>query len=142
MAVTFQACPEPGARLFVPAPSISRSPTGDHRYAFDLWLRRQSGRDSMLHSITYTSSEPIRLDGGEGTPAFTALVLPAMRLALPLESEAPVSPRLLKGTAELQDVFWTNLILLGSRRCAAEEQIWVDALGLDPIIGRNQWVRG
>ena len=107
METTFQPCPEPGAGLFVPAPRIDRVATGDHRYAFELWLRRANGRSYLLQEITYTSSAPIVLSGTEGTPAFTALLLPAMRLGLPLELEAPVSARLLAQAREFQDVFST-----------------------------------
>jgi hypothetical protein len=79
--------------------------TGDHRYACELWLRRANGRCSLLQAVTMTSSAPIDLAGTEGTPALTALLLPAMRLGLPLELEAPVSTRLLEQASTFQEIF-------------------------------------
>ena len=105
MQPTFQPCPEHGACLFVPGPTIGRVATGDHRYACELWLRRANGRCSLLQAVTMTSSAPIDLAGTEGTPALTALLLPAMRLGLPLELEAPVSTRLLEQASTFQEVF-------------------------------------
>lgn len=104
---TFQPCPEPGARLFVPAPCISRTPTGDHRYAFELWLRRKNGRCYLLLAVSFTSTAPIELGGVESTPALSTALFPAMRLGLPLELEAPVDRRALDGALRTRDVFST-----------------------------------
>jgi hypothetical protein len=132
---TFQRCPEPGARLFVPAPRIDRAPTGDQRYAFELWLRRANGRSILLQQITYTSSAPIALTGMEGTPALTALLLPAMRLGLPLELEAPVSARVLAAAPTFQDIFATWMD--GYQRVPVEA---VGSVGVDPAGGASRGV--
>jgi len=107
VSVTFQSAPEPGCSLFLPGPSITRAPNGDHRYQFDIWLNRPAGRAELLQTITWTSSQPIRLRSGEGTPALTSVLLPAMALGLPVTIEAPVSPRCLHNIETFQTIFAT-----------------------------------
>jgi hypothetical protein len=105
MSVTFQPVPEPGCSLFVPGPSITRAPNGNHLYRFDVWLNRPAGRAELLQSVTWTSSLPIRLRSGEGTPALTSVLLPAMALGLPVIIEAPVSPRFMRNIDSFQSIF-------------------------------------
>lgn len=105
MSVTFQPAPEPGCSLFVPGPSITRAPSGDHLYRFDVWLNRPAGRSELLQTVTWTSSMPIRLRSGEGTPALASILLPAMALGLPVTIEAPVSPLFLNNIDTFQAIF-------------------------------------
>ncbi len=103
----FQACPEPGASLFVPEPWLDPLPNGGSRYAFALWLRRRSGKDLLLGEASFSSSAPIDLSGIEGTPALATALPTASRLGLPIEIAAPVSSAFLESANELQEIHAT-----------------------------------
>ncbi len=105
MSVTFHPPGEPGCSLFIPGPSLYEAPGGDHGYRFDVWLKRPGGRDSLLQTITWTSSLPIRLRSGDGNTALASVLLPAMAMGLPVRIEAPVSRGLLNNLVDFQTIF-------------------------------------
>lgn len=105
MTTTFQPAPEPGSSLLLPAPVIEPGPGGDWVYRFDVRLKRPGGKTDLLQTVTWTSSVPIRLLSGDGTPALASVLLPAMALGLPLTVEAPVSPFFLANLGTTQKIF-------------------------------------
>lgn len=132
MSVTFKPPTEPGCSLFIPGPSLYEAPGGDHGYRFDVWLKRPGGRDSLLQTITWTSSLPIALRSGEGNTALASVLLPAMALGLPLRVEAPVSARLLDNLGLFQSIFhmwFPSLRVIPVEAPRAEESSIVAASG-------------
>ena len=127
MSATFHPPTDPGCSLFLPGPSLYRTPGGDHGYRFDVWLKRPGGRDSLLQTITWTSSLPIHLRSGEGNTALVSVLLPAMAMGLPLRVEAPVSRRLLHNLVDFQSIFHTWFpslrVIPIDAPCAAESPI-------------------
>jgi hypothetical protein len=72
-------------------------------------LETVDGKLLLLQTISYSMDRRLEVSEDLGTAALMSVILPAMRMGLPIHAEATVSAQFLQNAQELQEIFATWL---------------------------------